>query len=193
MSSKIELIAGLGNPGARYEDTRHNVGFWFIDQLARAKGGSLHHDNKFHGEAGKITVAGHSVWLIKPMTYMNHSGQAVSALAKYYKIPVENILVIHDELDLPPGSLRLKKGGGHGGHNGLRDIIAHFGSKEFMRLRIGIGHPGSSREVTDYVLGSPSRDDQSLMLDAIDTSMTVLPQIIEGEFEKAMNHLHRKN
>ncbi|MGD8558934.1 MAG: aminoacyl-tRNA hydrolase [Gammaproteobacteria bacterium] len=193
MSSNIELIAGLGNPGARYEDTRHNVGFWFVDRLAQSQGCILRHDNKFHGESGKVTISGQSVWLLKPMTYMNHSGQAVSALAKYYKIAVDNILVLHDELDLPPGTLRLKKGGGHGGHNGLRDIIAHFANKEFMRLRIGIGHPGSSREVTNYVLGSPSRDDETLINDAMEQAMAVLPQIVDGEFQKAMNHLHSKN
>ena len=192
MSSKIELIAGLGNPGAKYEGTRHNVGFWFVDQLAQSKGCNLRHESKFHGELGKISISGHTVWLIKPMTYMNHSGQAVSALAKYYKVPVENILVVHDELDIPPGELRLKKGGGHGGHNGLRDIIAHFSSKEFMRLRLGIGHPGSSAEVTNYVLGSPSNADKTQLLDAIDASMVTLPQIVEGEFQKAMNHLHSK-
>jgi PTH1 family peptidyl-tRNA hydrolase len=192
LSSNIELIAGLGNPGARYENTRHNVGFWFVDRLAQSKGCSLRQETKFHGEAGKVSIDGQTVWLLKPMTYMNLSGQAVSALAKYYKIGVENILVIHDELDLPPGTLRLKKGGGHGGHNGLRDIIAHFNSKEFMRLRIGIGHPGSSREVTDYVLGSPSRVDEHQMRDAIDDAMAALPLMIEGEFQKAMNHLHSK-
>ncbi|WP_455367064.1 aminoacyl-tRNA hydrolase [Kaarinaea lacus] len=192
MSSKIELIAGLGNPGAKYEGTRHNVGFWFVDHLVHSKGGTLHHDNKFHGEVGKTPVDGQEIWLIKPMTFMNRSGQAVSALANYYKIPVENILVIHDELDLPPGTLRLKKGGGHGGHNGLRDTIAHFGSKEFMRLRIGIGHPGASNEVSNYVLGSPSSSDKELLLSAIDDAMVVLPQIVSGEFQKAMNHLHSR-
>ena len=190
MSSKIELIAGLGNPGAKYEDTRHNVGFWFIEQLARKKGCSLRHESRFQGEVGKVTIDGQVVWLIKPMTFMNLSGQAVSALANYYKVSVENILVVHDDLDLPPGTLRLKKGGGHGGHNGLRDMIAHFSSPEFMRLRVGIGHPGSSSEVTNYVLGSPSSDDRNLLLDAIDNSLVVLPQIVDGEFQKAMNHLH---
>jgi len=192
LSSKIELIAGLGNPGAKYEGTRHNVGFWFVDQLAQTKGCSLRHESKFQGEVGKISMSGQTVWLIKPMTYMNHSGQAVSALANYYKVPVDNILVAHDELDIPPGELRLKKGGGHGGHNGLRDIIAHCNSKEFMRLRLGIGHPGSSSEVTNYVLGSPSNADKTLLLDAIDASMVALPQIVEGEYQKAMNHLHCK-
>jgi PTH1 family peptidyl-tRNA hydrolase len=192
LPSHIELIAGLGNPGAKYEETRHNAGFWFVDQAARAKGCALHRDSKFHGDVGKISIGGQTLWLIKPMTYMNLSGQAVSALANYYKIPVENILVVHDELDLQPGSLRLKKGGGHGGHNGLRDMIAQFNSKEFMRLRIGIGHPGAASEVTNYVLGSPSSADKNLILDAISDAMTVLPQIIAGEYQKAMNHLHSR-
>jgi PTH1 family peptidyl-tRNA hydrolase len=192
LSSKIELIAGLGNPGAKYEGTRHNVGFWFVDYLAHAKGCVLHHDNKFHGEVGKTSIDDQVLWLIKPMTYMNLSGQAVSALANYYKIPVENILVVHDELDLPPGELRLKKGGGHGGHNGLRDMIAHFSSNEFMRLRIGIGHPGSSSQVTNYVLGSPSNADKNLIVDAISDANVVLPQIVAGESQKAMNHLHSR-
>ncbi len=123
---------------------------------------------------------------------MNRSGQAVSALANYYKIPVENILVIHDELDLPAGTLRLKKGGGHGGHNGLRDMIAHFSSNEFMRLRIGIGHPGTSNEVSNYVLGAPSSEDKGLLLNAIEDAVVVLPQIISGDYQKAMNHLHSR-
>ena len=192
MSSKIELIAGLGNPGSKYEGTRHNVGFWFVDHLARSKGCPLHHDNKFHGELGKTSIDGQDIWLIKPMTFMNRSGQAVSALANYYKIPVENILVIHDELDLQAGTLRLKKGGGHGGHNGLRDMIAHFSSNEFMRLRIGIGHPGVSNEVSNYVLGAPSSEDKRLLVNAIEDAVVVLPQIISGEYQKAMNHLHSR-
>ena len=192
MSSNIELIAGLGNPGAKYEGTRHNVGFWFVDRLAQSRGCILRHDNKFHGEVGKLSLNGQTVWLIKPMTYMNLSGQAVAALASYYKISVENLLVVHDELDIAPGEVRLKKGGGHGGHNGLRDIIAHFSSKEFMRLRLGIGHPGSSAEVTNYVLGSPSNSEKLQVMDAIDTSLAVLSQIVEGEHQKAMNHLHSK-
>lgn len=188
--STIQLIAGLGNPGAKYESTRHNVGFWFVDELARSKGCVLRHDSKFQGDVGKITLNGQPVWLIKPTTYMNLSGQAVSALAKYYKLSVENILIAHDELDLNPGDVRLKCGGGHGGHNGLRDLIAHFGTKEFYRLRIGIGHPGSAAEVTNYVLGTPSSTDKRLLQDAIDDCMPVLPQIINGEMQKAMNHLH---
>jgi len=193
LSSKIELIAGLGNPGSKYESTRHNVGFWFLDELARANSCALHQESKFQGEVGKFTQGGHTIWLIKPMTYMNLSGQAVSALANYYKIAVENILVVHDELDLPPGTVRLKQGGGHGGHNGLRDMIGNFNSNNFMRLRIGIGHPGSSKDVTNYVLGSPSSADSKLIKDVIDEAMAVLPLIIQGEFQKAMHQLHTEN
>ena len=190
--STIQLIAGLGNPGAKYESTRHNVGFWFVDELARSKGCSLRHESKFQGEVGKILIAGQSVWLIKPMTFMNLSGQSVSALAKYYKLSVENLLVVHDELDLDPGTVRLKQGGGHGGHNGLRDIISHFSSKEFYRLRLGIGHPGSAADVSNYVLSNPSNTDKNAMEDSINDCMPVLSQIIEGEMQKAMNHLHSR-
>jgi len=193
LASNIELIAGLGNPGSKYEDTRHNVGFWFLDALSRAKACALRQDSKFQSEVGKFSQAEHTVWLIKPMTYMNLSGQAIIALANYYKIAVENILVVHDELDLPPGVVRLKKGGGHGGHNGLRDLIAHANSNDFMRLRIGIGHPGSSREVTDYVLGTPSSQDRQIIIKAIDEVLPVLPMIIQGEFQKAMHKLHTQN
>jgi len=162
LASNIELIAGLGNPGSKYEDTRHNVGFWFLDALSRAKACALRQDSKFQSEVGKFSQAEHTVWLIKPMTYMNLSGQAIIALANYYKIAVENILVVHDELDLPPG-------------------------------RIGIGHPGSSREVTDYVLGTPSSQDRQIIIKAIDEVLPVLPMIIQGEFQKAMHKLHTQN
>lgn len=190
--SKIQLIAGLGNPGSKYEGNRHNVGFWFVDELARAKGCSLRHESKFQGEVGKVSIDGQSVWLIKPMTFMNLSGQSVSGLANYYKLSVDNLLVVHDELDLDPGTVRLKQGGGHGGHNGLRDIISHFGSKDFYRLRIGIGHPGSAAEVSNYVLSNPSGSDRRLLDDAIADCMPVLPQIVDGEMQKAMNHLHTR-
>ena len=190
--STIQLIAGLGNPGAKYEDTRHNVGFWFLDELAKIKGCSLRHESKFQGDVGKITINGQSIWLIKPMTYMNLSGQSIAALANYYKLTAENLLVVHDELDLDPGTVRLKCGGGHGGHNGLRDIISHFGTKEFYRLRIGIGHPGSAADVSNYVLATASSSDRSALLAAIDDCMPVLPQVIDGEMQKAMNHLHSR-
>ena len=190
MSSRIELIVGLGNPGQKYERTRHNAGFWFIDELARRTGATFKLENKFHGELCKTRVDGEEVWLLKPLNFMNRSGQSVGTLARFYKISPENILVAHDELDLPPGTIRLKKGGGHGGHNGLRDTVSQLGSKEFMRLRVGIGHPGHSSEVTNYVLGKAPQSEQALMEQAIDKALDELPTIVAGEHQKAMNRLH---
>lgn len=192
MSLSVQLIVGLGNPGAKYEQTRHNVGFVFVDRLARAKGVSLRPEAKFHGEVGKLALAGHELWLLKPDTYMNRSGLAVGALAKFYKLPPESVLVVHDELDIPVGQLRLKQGGGHGGHNGLRDIINQLGSREFLRLRVGIDHPGDSRDVTNYVLGSASPTDRQIIDEAIDDALRELPLIVAGEIQKAMNHLHSR-
>lgn len=193
MSSRIQLIVGLGNPGAQYEQTRHNAGFWFVEAIARRHGGSFKSENKFHGEACKVRVEGEELWLLKPMTFMNKSGQAIAALANFYKIAPEAILVAHDELDLPPGDIRLKKGGGHGGHNGLRDTIAQLGNnKDFQRLRIGIGHPGHSSQVTGYVLGKAPSDEQIEMENAIDRALDVLPEVVNGEIQKAMNQLHSK-
>lgn len=193
MSSRIQLIVGLGNPGAKYEPTRHNAGFWFVDSLARQHGASFKSENKFHGEACKLLLDGQELWLLKPMTFMNKSGQAVAALANFFKITPEAILVAHDELDLPPGEVRLKKGGGHGGHNGLRDTIAQLGNnKDFQRLRIGIGHPGHSSQVTGYVLGKAPADEQGLMERAIDNALDVMPLAVSGEIQKAMNQLHSK-
>jgi PTH1 family peptidyl-tRNA hydrolase len=192
LSSPVQLIVGLGNPGPKYEQTRHNVGFAFVDALARSLGASLRPEAKFHGDVGKTRLGGHELWLLKPMTYMNRSGQAVAALANFYKLPPQSVLVVHDELDIPAGQLRLKQGGGHGGHNGLRDIIQQLGSREFLRLRIGIDHPGDSREVTNYVLGKAAPDDRRLMDAAIDDALHALPQIVAGEIQKAMNHLHSR-
>jgi PTH1 family peptidyl-tRNA hydrolase len=188
----VQLIVGLGNPGPKYAQTRHNVGFAFVDELARSKGIPLRPETKFHGEVCRLSLAGDDVWLLKPATFMNLSGKAVAALARFYKIAPESVLVAHDELDIPAGQLRLKQGGGHGGHNGLRDIIAQLGSRDFPRLRIGIGHPGDSREVTPYVLGRASRDDQQQIDDAIDDALQELPNILGGEWQKAMNHLHSR-
>ncbi|MDX1824882.1 MAG: aminoacyl-tRNA hydrolase [Thiohalomonadales bacterium] len=190
MSSCVQLIVGLGNPGTKYEQTRHNVGFVFVDELARSKGANWKLENKFHGEVCKLSLAGNEVWLLKPNTYMNLSGKSVAALARFYKIAPESILVVHDELDIPPGQLRLKQGGGHGGHNGLRDIVAQMGSREFLRLRVGIGHPGDSRDVTNYVLGKASPEDQKHIDTAIDEAMRTLPQVMEGDMQPAMNRLH---
>lgn len=194
MSSRIQLIVGLGNPGSKYEPTRHNAGFWFVEAMVRHFGTGFKPENKFHGEACKIRLDGEEVWLLKPMTFMNKSGQAIAALANFYKIAPEAILVAHDELDLPPGEARLKKGGGHGGHNGLRDTIAQLGNnKDFQRLRIGIGHPGHSSQVTGYVLGKAPADEQRLMEQAIDRALDVMQLAVSGEMQKAMNQLHSKN
>ena len=186
----IRLLAGLGNPGAQYVATRHNAGFWWIDQLAAEYACRLASQGKFAGEVGRINRAGHEAWLLKPETFMNASGRAVAALAGFYKIPPEAILVIHDELDLPVGSIKLKKGGGHGGHNGLKSIIASLGSRDFWRLRIGIDHPGDRGAVIQHVLTPPMRGEQPAIDEAIGRSMAVLPLLLEGRMEAAMQQLH---
>ena len=190
MSARVELVVGLGNPGPKYEDTRHNAGFWFADAVASAYQGTFRSEPKFNADVAKVHIAGKDLWLLKPQTYMNHSGQPVGALARFYKLAPENILVVHDELDLDAGTARLKKGGGHGGHNGLRDIVGHLGSRDFLRLRLGIAHPGDSKDVVDYVLIRPSKADRLLIDDAIRDALEVLPQVVEGELERAMNQLH---
>ena len=184
------LITGLGNPGPQYEHTRHNVGFWWLDQLAHDMGTTFTVDNKYHGQLAQCHLSEHKLFLLKPLVFMNRSGQSVAALANFYKIPLENILVIHDELDLPTGTARLKRSGGHGGHNGLRDIISRTGSKDFLRCRLGINHPGDSRQVSDYVLSKPSQTDRQQIMQAIDDSIRVLPDILSGDLDKAMNWLH---
>ena len=190
MSDMIRLLVGLGNPGPSYAATRHNVGFWWVDELARRHGGHLSPDQKLSANVVRLSLRGEPRWLLQPTTFMNRSGQAVGALARYYNIAPEQVLVVHDELDLPPGRARLKRGGGHGGHNGLRDIIAHLGSRDFLRLRLGIGHPGSAKEVTDYVLGRPSVSDHDAIETAMDVSLGVLDQVLDGDLQKGMNHLH---
>jgi PTH1 family peptidyl-tRNA hydrolase len=184
------LIAGLGNPGPQYEHTRHNVGFWWLDQLAHDMNVSFSVDSKYHGQLAQCQLSGSKLFLLKPMQFMNRSGQSVAALANFYKIPPTNILVIHDELDLPAGTARLKKGGGHGGHNGLRDIIACTGTKDFLRCRLGIDHPGNSKDVSNYVLSKPSQSDRQAITNAIDDSIKVLPDVLSDDLEKAMNWLH---
>jgi len=183
----ITLIAGLGNPGPRYTATRHNAGFWFLDQIAEQAHEQFRREAKFFGEVCRIDS---KYWLLKPDTFMNHSGQAVAALANYYKIPVEQILVVHDELDFPPGVARLKKAGSDGRHNGLKNIISYLGSNNFLRLRLGIGHPGRSSEVINYVLNSPSRDEQVAIENAMDAALAVMPLILGEELNKAMQQLH---
>ena len=188
--SRVSLIVGLGNPGSEYERTRHNAGFWFLDELARQHNLSFKFDKKFHGEVARYKHAGEDVWLLKPTTFMNLSGQAVQALAHFYKINLDEILVVHDELDLSVDTTRLKKGGGHGGHNGLRDIASKMGGNNYLRLRIGIGHPGDKNKVTDHVLKKASTDDQISIERNIERALNVLPLVIEGEIQKAMNELH---
>ncbi len=191
-STPVQLIVGLGNPGAKYTKTRHNAGFWFVDTLADTARETFHVESKFSGEACKIILSGHSVWLLKPTTFMNRSGLAVKQLSSFYKIPVEAILVVHDEIDLPAGVVRLKEGGGHGGHNGLRDIHAHMG-KDYKRLRIGVGHPGDKRKVVDYVLSQTSSRDEIEIRKGMDAALTVIDQVVGGEIQKAMNQLHTQD
>lgn len=190
--SAIRLIVGLGNPGAQYEQTRHNAGFWFVEEVARQYGGQFRPETKFLGQVARVQQNGLDFWLLKPTTFMNRSGQSIQALAKFYKISVDQILLAHDELDLPVRTIRLKKGGGHGGHNGLRDTIAALGSKDFYRLRIGIDHPGNRNKVVDYVLNAPSKTDMQQIEDTIYDAARFIPQIVKGEFEVVMQALHTK-
>ena len=187
----IDLIVGLGNPGPDYDLTRHNAGFWFVDELARQAKLNFKFETRFQGTVAKYPAPGRDCWLLKPHTFMNKSGQPIAGLAGFYKIPVANILVVHDDLDLPPGTVRLKQGGGHGGHNGLRDIIAHLGDN-FLRLRIGIGHPGKGNDVVGYVLQRAPAVEQKLLDAAIAEAHAALPLVLNGEIEKAMQQLHSK-
>jgi len=187
----IRLIVGLGNPGAKYTGTRHNAGFWLLDRIAGDHGVPLRPETRFHGEAGRFRHGGQDIHLLKPSTFMNRSGQSVAALSRYFRIRPEQILVLHDELDLPPGDNRLKVGGGHGGHNGLRDIINQIG-KDFLRLRIGIGHPGDRNQVVNYVLKAPSREDLAAIEEAGERSLNILPLLLDGHLDKAMQQLHSK-
>ena len=186
----IQLIAGLGNPGPEYLATRHNAGFWWLENLAQQWGVQLAHSRDFHGFIASSQQQGRKVWLLQPTLFMNRSGQSVAALARFYKILPENILVVHDELDLEPGQARLKQGGGHAGHNGLRDINAQLGSPNYWRLRLGIGHPGSKPEVVNWVLKKPSSDHRIAIEQAIDRSLLAVPDILAGEMEKAMRAIH---
>ncbi|OJW49952.1 MAG: aminoacyl-tRNA hydrolase [Thiobacillus sp. 65-1059] len=176
------LIVGLGNPGRDYEETRHNAGFWFCARLAQAWGAPLAHESRFHGAVGRNA---RGTWMLLPQTFMNRSGQAVGALARFHRIAPAEILVVHDELDIPPGQLRLKFGGGMGGHNGLKDITAHLGTQDYWRLRIGIGHPGDRSEVVNYVLKPPRREEQFEIDAAIERAIDLVPLIERGEWNAA--------
>jgi PTH1 family peptidyl-tRNA hydrolase len=190
MAQGISLLVGLGNPGAEYAETRHNAGFRFLDALLVGTGVALKHELRFHGEVGRFAIAGRDVWLLKPMAFMNHSGESVTKLARFYKIPPAGILVVHDDLDIPPGSARLKVGGGDGGHNGLSDVTEKLGAPDYARLRLGIGHPGSAAQVVAYVLKRAPKSEQSLIDEAIERARTHLNDIVQGEFQRAMNALH---
>ena len=186
----IRLIVGLGNPGAEYEQTRHNAGFWLVDQLAR---GELKRETRFQALAAKTRIANNEVWLLEPQTFMNRSGQSVGALARFYKINPDEVLVVHDELDLPPGVAKIKKGGSSGGHNGLKDITAALGTQDYWRLRLGIGHPRElnlQQPVVDFVLHRPRKEEQAQIDQAIEKSLSVIALLCEGKFEQATMELH---
>lgn len=187
----IKLIVGLGNPGSEYRGTRHNAGADFVEALASQCQSSLQAESKFFGLAGRLTLCGHDLRLLIPTTFMNRSGKSVAAMAQFYKIAPNEILVAHDELDIPPGTARFKQGGGHGGHNGLRDIVPALGNnKDFYRLRIGIGHPGHASKVTGYVLGAPSQVDRTRIDACIEEAIAALPLLLDGDSTKAMTRLH---
>jgi PTH1 family peptidyl-tRNA hydrolase len=192
MPKPIRIIAGLGNPEDRYERTLHNAGFWFVDALARKYGGSFKYEKKFDADSCRVKLHGEDVWLVKPQSYMNNSGQPIRGLLDYYRLSVTELLVAHDEIDLPPGTVRLKEGGGHGGHNGLRDIVRHCGA-DFLRLRLGVGHPGDKDEVTNYVLKRASSDVEAAIEGNIDDAMVVMPELVDGDINAAMKKLHTKD
>lgn len=187
--NKLSLIVGLGNPGSEYAQTRHNAGFWYVQQLADQYRISLKNDPRFFGISGRGTIEGQEVRLLLPSTFMNRSGQSVAPFVKFFQIPVQQILIAHDELDMPAGTIRLKTGGGHGGHNGLRDIVPHIGA-DFHRLRIGIGHPGSREKVTGHVLGKAPPAEQNLLDQAIEQALQQTHLLVNGDVAKAMNQLN---
>lgn len=187
--AELRLIVGLGNPGPDYIQTRHNAGFWFVDALANRYQGQFSAESKFSSEICKVRIGRQDVWLQKPQQFMNRSGLPVRKLMDFYKIDMSQILIAHDEIDLEPGVCRLKSGGGHGGHNGLRDLFSHVG-KDFWRLRIGVGHPGSREQVVNFVLGRPSRDESIVIEHSLDQAERVAEDIVSGEFPRAMNTLH---
>jgi PTH1 family peptidyl-tRNA hydrolase len=186
------LIVGLGNPGPKYAETRHNAGFWFIERVIRLSGANLRERGKLGAEVDRVQWRGSDCVIARPTTFMNHSGQAVRAVLDYFDIDATRMLVAYDDLDLPPGVVRLKKGGGHGGHNGLRDIFRHVSERDFLRLRIGIGHPGHKEAVTGYVLGRSPAQVRQVVDDAMERAVDVLPLVLEGRLEQAMNELHRE-
>ncbi len=191
MSAVVTMIAGLGNPDSKYERTLHNAGFWFVDALLRKYGGEFRYDKKFDAEICRIDLQGNEVWLVKPNSFMNLSGGPVRGVLDYYRLQPEQLLVAHDEIDLPPGTVRLKLGGGHGGHNGMRDVMRHCGS-DFMRLRIGVGHPGEKSMVTNYVLKKGTADVEAAVERTVDGAVAVMPILVEDGLNAAMKKLHTK-
>ncbi|MEM7206913.1 MAG: aminoacyl-tRNA hydrolase [Pseudomonadota bacterium] len=190
--TSIDLIVGLGNPGSEYAETRHNAGFWLVDEIARTDRQTFASETRFHGDVATTQIGARKVRLLKPTTFMNRSGQSVATMARYFKIPVENVLVVHDELDLSAGDARIKFGGGHGGHNGLRDMIAHFGSPNFWRIRLGISHPGHQSDVVNYVLKPPSRDDREKIDETISVILSVMPMVVDNDIQKATQKVHSR-
>ena len=186
----IKLFVGLGNPGPEYEATRHNAGFWWIDALARELKAPLSLDKSYYGQLARTTLNGQTVWLLKPLTFMNLSGKSVAALARFFKIEPTQVLVAHDELDIAPGQAKLKFGGSHAGHNGLRDIHAQLGSGDYWRLRLGVGHPGVKSEVINWVLKKPSQEDRMAIEDSIARALKAVPELLKGEMEKATMMIH---
>jgi PTH1 family peptidyl-tRNA hydrolase len=187
----LRVIAGLGNPGPEHQVTRHNAGFWFVDVLARRHGGEFRDYRKYSGETARVIISGRELILLKPTSYMNRSGLSIRQISDFFKVAPDDILVAHDELDLPVGGVRLKHGGGHGGHNGLRDTIAHIGDN-FWRLRLGIGHPGNKADVIDYVLTRAPRVEQDLILESVNTAADAMPLLLEHGAERAMTKLHSR-
>jgi PTH1 family peptidyl-tRNA hydrolase len=188
----IRMLVGLGNPGTEYEGTRHNAGFWWVEEAARVLGARLVHDRAYHGLVARVNRPDGPVWLIEPQTYMNLSGKSVAPLARFFKIEPSQILVVHDELDLAPGQMKIKQGGGVAGHNGLKDILAQLGSADFWRLRIGIGHPGDRSEVANWVLRKPAPEQRDAILKCIAQSIEALPLLLDGPMERAMMKIHAK-
>lgn len=189
----LRLIVGLGNPGAEHLRTRHNAGFWFVDALAQREGARFGIESKLHAETAKVVLDGNPVWLLKPITFMNKSGIAIASALRYYKIESQEMLVVHDDLDLPAGAARLKFDGGHGGQNGLRDTFAHLGHGKFHRLRLGIGHPGHKDRVTSWVLGRAGAQDEQAILGGVGSALDVLPLLLDGQFDKATQKLHTRD
>ena len=191
MAAAVTIIAGLGNPDSKYERTLHNAGFWFVDAFARKYGGDLRYEKKFDADVGRIKLKDKDVWLVKPQSFMNLSGGPVRGMLDYYRLRPEDLLVAHDEIDLPPGTVRLKQGGGHGGHNGIRDVIQHCGA-DFMRLRVGVGHPGEKSKVTNYVLKKGSADVQAAVEQNLDDAVALMPVLMDDGLNAAMKELHTK-